>query len=186
MRLVTRNLGQAAIAGILRRQAPRAVLPFTARRRSRQRATLDTGEPVGLALGHGAVLRDGDVLLADDGRFIVVQAACERLLRVTAGAPAQLARAAYHLGNRHVLVEIRAGSLLLEHDEVLADMLRRLGGLTLDAVDQPFEPDAGAYGGGHRHGHEESFAQDYALAQAAYVAHDHGHGHPHSHSPGRQ
>ncbi|WP_342743867.1 urease accessory protein UreE [Pollutimonas bauzanensis] len=199
--MIKKQLRGAGLAQALIRNAPKAVLPFESRRRSRQKIELDNGEPVGLALNQGAVLRHGDVLMADDGGLIVVQAAIESVLKVTAQVPQQLARAAYHLGNRHILVEVGPDYLQLEHDAVLVDMLRQLGGVTVSEVKARFEPDAGAYGGGHKHGHDASFAEDYALAQAAYAAHegpgehaggqdhqehpqDHDHGHGPDHDPG--
>ncbi|MDC6130092.1 urease accessory protein UreE, partial [Burkholderia gladioli] len=93
-------------------------------------------------------------------------------------------RAAYHLGNRHTPVEIGLDTLKLEYDPVLADMLTRLGA-RVERVEAPFQPEAGAYGGGHRHGHDASFAEDYALAQQVYGEHHgHAHGHDHAHAHG--
>ncbi|UHL63553.1 urease accessory protein UreE [Paralcaligenes sp. KSB-10] len=185
MRLIKKYLRGVTVAKALTRHAPTVILPFEARRRSRQKITLDTGEEVGLLLERGTVLRNGDMLVADDGKFILVQAAQETVLRVTAKTPTQLTRAAYHLGNRHILVEIGPGYLQLEHDPVLVDMLRHLGDISVETIEHVFEPDAGAYGGGHKHGHDETFEEDYALAQAAYTAreatNDHGHSHSHSH-----
>lgn len=183
MRTITKHLHDAHVAKALIQNAPKVVLPFESRRRSRQKLMLDNGEQVALVLNQGTVLRNADVLVADDGRLIVVQAALERVSRITAETARQLARAAYHLGNRHVLVEIGPDYLQIAHDAVLVDMLERLGSVTVNTVDQPFEPDVGAYGGGHKHGHDETFAEDYALAQAAYAAHD-SHGsrtHHHNH-----
>ena len=192
MRFIKKHLHGVTVAKALLRNAPKAVLPFELRRRSRQKLTLDNGEEVGLVLNQGTVLRHGDLLVAEDGQFIQVQAALEPVLKVTAQSMQQLTRAAYHLGNRHVLVEVGPDYLQLGHDPVLVDMLQRLGNITVQTVNQPFEPDAGAYGGGHKHGHDETFDEDYALAQAAYAArepqaahaHDHGHEHhehPHKH-----
>ncbi|CAM5504867.1 urease accessory protein UreE [Eoetvoesiella caeni] len=184
MRIVQKYLPAGKVARALWNNAPSAVLSLEARRRSRQKLQLTTGEEVGLALPHGTVLREGDLLLADDGQFIVVQAANEPVLRVTAKTAQQLARAAYHLGNRHILLEIGPDYLHLEYDPVLVDMLERMGGVSAVAVEQPFEPETGAYGGGHKHGHDETFAEDYALAQDAYKAHDHGHAHSHDQAHG--
>jgi len=172
MRTITKHLHDAHVAKVLTHNAQKVVLPFESRRRSRQKVMLDNGEQVALVLNQGTVLRNADVLVADDGQLIVVQAALERVSRITAETAQQLARAAYHLGNRHVLVEIGPDYLQIAHDAVLVDMLGRLGSVTVNTVDQPFEPDAGAYGGGHKHGHDETFAEDYTLAQAAYAAHD--------------
>lgn len=181
MRIVQKYLPAGKVARALWKNAPSAVLSLEARRRSRQKLQLTTGEEIGLALPHGTVLREGDLLLADDGQFIVVQAANEPVLRVTAKTTQQLARAAYHLGNRHILLEVGPDYLHLEYDPVLVDMLERMGGVSAVAVERPFEPETGAYGGGHKHGHDETFAEDYALAQDAYKAHDHAHAHSHGH-----
>lgn len=130
---------------------PTLELPFDLRSRSRLRARLSTGEEVALVLPRGTVLRDG-ALLAGDGLRVRVRAAPEDLLEVRAPAGGSLARLAYHLGNRHVPVEVGADRLWLGHDHVLAEMLAGLqAGLT--RVRRPFEPEHGAYGGGHGHGH---------------------------------
>jgi len=186
MRIVKKHLHGVKVAAALTRHAPRAVLPFELRRRSRQKLTLDNGEEIGLALLQGTVLAHGDLLLADDGKFIVVQAAPQSVLRVTANTATQLTRAAYHLGNRHVPLEIGEAYLQLEHDPVLMDMLKKISGVAVEQVEAPFEPETGAYGGGHKHGHDATFEEDYALAQAAYAVHghehgDHGHKHEHGH-----
>lgn len=174
IRIANKFIRRDRIAKALSRGAPAVTLTLAERRRSRQRLVLDSGEVVGLAMDRSLVLRDGDLLVTQDGGFIVVKAAMESVLRVTAQSPLQLTRAAYHLGNRHVLLEIGDGYLQLEYDPVLVDMLKQLGGVKADQVQAAFEPDVGAYGGGHRHGHDESFDEDYALAQAAYRAHEPG------------
>jgi len=92
------------------------------------------------------------------------------VLEVRAPDALTLLRAAYHLGNRHIPLEVRVEWLRLEPDPVLADMLQRLG-CQVDAVERPFQPEAGAYGGGHRHGHDDTFADDMALAQAVFQRH---------------
>src|SRR5688572_17072891 len=103
------------------------VLPFELRQKSRLRTRLASGEEAGLFLERGAVLRGGDCLLGSDGRIVLVVAAEEDLMHAACPGPCALARAAYHLGNRHVAVEIGDGWLRLQHDEVLAQMLRGLG-----------------------------------------------------------
>lgn len=128
----------------------RLTLPFELRQKSRLRGRLDSGGEVGLILERGTVLRGGDLLEAADGRVVEVVAAPE-LLSVVAGTDAlQLARAAYHLGNRHVAVQILAGSIRYLHDHVLDDMLLGMG-LPVRVETLPFEPEGGAYG---RHGHD--------------------------------
>jgi urease accessory protein len=134
------------------------VLTFAERSRSRLRAVLEDGTEVGLMLPRGTLLRDGDVLLAESGERILVRAAAEPLYRVTARSDDiepgfSLLRAAYHLGNRHVPLALSPDALLLEQDPVLRELLLRLG-LVVDACVAAFEPEAGAYGGGHRHDHD--------------------------------
>lgn len=174
------------IAPVLVRRAPKLVLPFAERSKSRLRAVLDNGDEAALFLPRGTVLRGGDLLVAEDGSFVEVQAAAEAVLEVRAQDPHALMRAAYHLGNRHTPVEIGRDYLRLEYDAVLADMLQRLG-VRAERAELPFEPEAGAYGGGHKHGHDATFAEDYAAAQAVFHehhGHDHGHSHDHAHDHG--
>lgn len=172
------------IAPVLVRRAPKLVLPFGDRSKSRLRAALDNGSEAALFLPRGTVLRGGDLLVAEDGTFVEVQAAAESVLQVTAADPLVLMRAAYHLGNRHTPVEVGRDYLRLEYDPVLADMLTRLG-VRIERAELPFEPEAGAYGGGHKHGHDATFEEDYATAQAVFHEHHgHAHGHDHGHSHG--
>ena len=133
----------------------RLVMIFDERRKSRFRTRLESGEEVALFLERGTVLRGGDKLIATDGRVIEVIAAPERLLVVRGKDQRELSRAAYHLGNRHIPVEVGADTLKLEYDHVLLEMLQGLGVAASEEAG-PFEPEAGAYGGGHRHGHDDS------------------------------
>jgi len=129
-------------------------LPFELRQKSRLVAALESGRQVALALPRGHVLRGGALLLADDGSLIGVRAADEELSAVEGADAAALARAAYHLGNRHVALQIEARALYYLHDHVLDDMLRGLG-LEPRLERRPFEPEAGAYGRGvHQHEHD--------------------------------
>jgi urease accessory protein len=132
----------------------RLVLPFDSRQKSRLRAELEGGEEVGLLLERGTVLRGGDLLLASDGRVVEIVAAAEDVSLVTAGDPWQLARAAYHLGNRHIAVQVGSGWLSYLSDHVLDDMLRGQG-FDIQHRSQPFEPEGGAYAhaGAHTHAH---------------------------------
>ncbi|MBU9379511.1 urease accessory protein UreE [Burkholderia gladioli] len=172
------------LAASLVARAPTLTLAYDARCRSRFAATLDSGEELAVVLPRGTVLADGDVLVADDGALVRVVAAAEAVMRVRAPDALTFTRAAYHLGNRHTPVEIGLDTLKLEYDPVLADMLTRLGA-RVERVEAPFQPEAGAYGGGHRHGHDASFAEDYALAQQVYGEHHgHAHGHDHAHAHG--
>lgn len=132
-------------------------LPFELRQKSRLVATLDSGRQLTLSLPRGNVLRDGSLLEADDGSVIRVRSAEEELSAVVSDDAALLLRAAYHLGNRHVPLQIGRGRLAYLHDHVLDDMLRGLG-LAPVVTRAPFEPESGAYGppGGHSHGHRGS------------------------------
>ena len=125
-------------------------LPFELRQKSRLRTELVSGEEAGLFLEHGSILRGGDCLRANDGRVVLVVAADEELMEAKCATPFELVRAAYHLGNRHVPVQIGEGWLRFQADEVLAQMLRGLKA-TVSKVSAPFEPEAGAYAGGHHH-----------------------------------
>jgi urease accessory protein len=138
----------------------RLLLPFGERSRSRLRAVLDNGEEAGLFLERGTILRGGDLLLADDGRVVEVQAADESVSTVCTDDAQQLARACYHLGNRHVALQIGAGWLRYQHDHVLDDMLRGFG-LTVRVELGPFEPEGGAY---VSHAHANSHAHSHPHA----------------------
>jgi urease accessory protein len=127
----------------------RLVLPFQLRNKSRLRTTLETGEEVGLILERGSILRGGDLLLADDGRVVQVVAEPETVSTVRASEASALCRASYHLGNRHVALQIGDGWVRYQHDHVLDEMVRGLG-LCVTVEQAPFEPEAGAYGG-HSH-----------------------------------
>jgi urease accessory protein len=126
------------------------LLPFEQRQKSRLRARLSSGEEIGLFLERGAILRGGDCLIADDSRVVRIVAAPEALMEVQCMDPGLLARAAYHLGNRHCPVAIGAGWLRFAADHVLGEMLRGMG-LEATAVSAPFEPEAGAYAAAHHH-----------------------------------
>ncbi|MGQ0592351.1 MAG: urease accessory protein UreE [Gammaproteobacteria bacterium] len=125
-------------------------LSLEARQKSRQRVTLDSGEEMALTLPRGACLRDGDLLCAEDGRVIAVRAAAEAVSTVRTDDPTLLTRAAYHLGNRHVALEIGTGSVRYLEDHVLDAMVEALG-LRVERERRPFEPETGAYAG---HAHE--------------------------------
>jgi urease accessory protein len=127
-------------------------LPFEQRQKTRFHAKLASGEAVAVLLPRGEVLRGGDLVAASDGRVIAIVAEPESLLHVECGSASELARAAYHLGNRHVAVQVGAGFLRIAADHVLEDMLKQLGAKVTRIV-APFEPEAGAYAGGHEHGH---------------------------------
>jgi urease accessory protein len=151
-------------------------LPFDARQKSRLRTKLVSGEEAALMLPRGELLRGGDLVVASDGRVIEVVAEVERLLHVECADATALARAAYHLGNRHVPVQVGDGFLRLAADHVLEEMLVGLGA-KVTAVDAPFEPEAGAYGAGHRHdelGHGGRI-HEFGEHDHAHSDHDHSH-----------
>ncbi|MQM38714.1 Urease accessory protein UreE [wastewater metagenome] len=126
-------------------------LPFETRQKSRFRATLDDGRDAGVHLPRGSLLRDGD-RLGGDGLVVRVAAAAEAVSTVTAHDPTTLARGAYHLGNRHVPLQVGEGWLRYRRDHVLDAMAAGLG-LAVHHESAPFEPEAGAYGHGHGHSH---------------------------------
>ena len=139
-------------------------LDVDSRIKSRLRVTLDDGREAGLMLERGHLLRGGELLAdADGSQLIRVVAAPETVSTVRCADPHLLARAAYHLGNRHVPLQIEPGLLRFQHDHVLDDMLRGLG-LTVEAEQAPFEPEAGAYqsaphGHSHAHGNDHPFVR---------------------------
>jgi urease accessory protein len=142
------------------------------RQKSRFDATDSTGRAFGVFLPRGTLVRGGDVLVLEDGSLIQVHAAPQEVLRITActqhGSPFDLTRAAYHLGNRHVPIELQPDHLKIEPDHVLADMLRAMH-MTVVTVQEAFEPEGGAYSS-HAHSHG-----------AHGHSHDHGHDHHHAH-----
>jgi urease accessory protein len=131
------------------------VLPYELREKSRLRARLASGEEVALFMVRGSVLRDGDLLRGDDGRIVKIVAAPEATYRIECAMPRDMLRCAFHLGNRHAQVEVRGENasafLRIRKDMVLKDMLEGLGA-TVTEEQAPFEPESGAYGGGHQHG----------------------------------
>ncbi len=130
------------------------VLDFNGRTKSRLRTRLASGEEIGLFLPRGTILRGGDLLEISDGRIAQVVSAPEDLLEARCANPLGLARAAYHLGNRHVAVQVgrddRGDWLRIQADHVLETMLAGLGA-EVRALSAAFEPEAGAYAPGHHH-----------------------------------
>ena len=154
----------------------RLTLRYAERCKSRLRVELDDGTEAGLFLPRGTILRSGDRLSAnEDGAVVEIVAASEELYEVRAAQDAadphfDLLRGTYHLGNRHVPVQLAPGRLRLERDTVLRDLLLRLG-LDVREVVGPFEPEAGAYGGGHRHDHDTTGGMlGEALSREAHAA----------------
>ena len=174
--------GGRGLAGVLIRRAAQVSLDWDLRQKSRFETLDSQGRRLGVFLPCGTVVRGGDVLVAEDGSLIQVQAAPQPVLVVRAcaehGSPFDLLRAAYHLGNRHVALELQPDHLKLEPDHVLADMLRQQH-LIVSATDAAFEPEAGAYAaGGHAHAH--------GPADGAAQGHSHDHGHDHDHATEHQ
>ncbi|NRH28716.1 urease accessory protein UreE [Pseudomonas sp. MS19] len=138
------------------------LLTFEARSKSRLRTFSTTGEDVGLFLERGQPpLYDGECLRAEDGRVVRVCARPEQLLHVTCATPFELMRAAYHLGNRHVALQLGDGWLRLPDDYVLKAMLEQLGA-KVELIEAAYQPEHGAYGGGHHHSHAGDAEFSYA------------------------
>ncbi len=146
-------------------------LPFELRKKSRLKEKLDDGTEVGLILSRGELLRGGDYLRAENNLIIKIVSADESVSAVRHDDPHMLMRASYHLGNRHVPLQINKDCLRYEHDHVLDEMVKGLG-LSVSVEKAPFEPEAGAYGGGHKHGDDEDHQHNHG---------DHSHSHSHSH-----
>jgi urease accessory protein len=159
------------LAPVLLKRAATIELDWDVRQKSRFDATDSQGRQIGVFLPRGTAVRGGDVLVAEDGSLVRVIAAPQPVLRITHctahGTPFDLTRAAYHLGNRHVPIELKPDHLKIEPDHVLADMLRSMH-LIVVALDEAFEPEGGAYGS-HEHSHGGGHGHDHA--------HDHGHAH---------
>jgi urease accessory protein len=182
---VTKLMPQGrGLAAPLIKRAATVELDWDVRQKSRFDATDSQGRALGVFLPRGSVVRGGDVLLAEDGSLIVVKAALQPVLEVRAcaehGSAFDLLRAAYHLGNRHVALELQADHLKLEPDHVLADMLRQRH-LIVTESRSAFEPEGGAYApGAHAaHGHAHDPGHEHAHEHAH--DHEHGHDHPHEH-----
>jgi urease accessory protein len=133
-------------------------LDFDARCKSRLLVRLDGGGMAALIVERGRVLRGGDRLRLEDGREVEIVADDESLFEAVSDDPLLIAKAAYHLGNRHVAVQVMSGRLRFLADHVLADMVRGLG-LEVSSVVAPFEPEGGAYGHHHAHGSEAPLAR---------------------------
>lgn len=129
-------------------------LPFAARERSRLRARLLSGQEIGIDLPVGTILHHGSKLKLPDGRIVAVEAADEELVEVSAANAADLARIAYHIGNRHVPIQIGDGWLRILPDHVLQAMVEGLGGRVVP-VSSRFQPESGAYGHSHVHHHHD-------------------------------
>lgn len=133
-------------------------LPYEQRQKRWLRARLASGEQVALKLRRGETLRGGDLLAAPNGGAIEVAAAPEKVLHVVCSSSLELARAAYHLGNRHAAVQLGQGFLRIIEDAVLEELLRGLGA-KVTKIEAPFEPEPGAYGGGHVHTSDDTVSE---------------------------
>ena len=155
--------GGHGLAPVMLRRAASVVLDWDVRQKSRFEATDSIDRQIGVFLPRGTLVRGGDVLVAEDGSLIRVIAAPQPVLVITHctehGTPLDLLRAAYHLGNRHVPIELKPNHLKIEPDHVLAAMLRSMHLIVHEQL-TAFEPEGGAYG-----------------AQAAAQSHGHGHDH---------
>ena len=165
------------LSAVLLRRAATVELDWAVRQKSRFDAVDSTGRTLGVFLPRGSVVRGGDVLVAEDGSLIVVRARPQPVMVVRTcaehGSPFDLLRAAYHLGNRHVQLELTPDHLKLEPDHVLGEMLERMH-LIVSEEEAAFEPEAGAYAAGttsHPHRADERGRQGHGHG------HDHGHGH---------
>ena len=177
-----RIAGGAGLAPVLIKRAVTVELDWDVRQKSRFDATDSAGRKLGIFLARGTVVRGGDVLVASDGSLIRVIAAPQAVLRITPcpahGSPFDLIRAAYHLGNRHVQIELQGDHLKIEPDHVLADMLRAMH-LIVKQADEAFEPEAGAYAAGGHHSHDPSHDHHHSHSHS----HDHSHSQAHDHDP---
>ena len=201
-KLLTQGRG---LAPALLKRAAHVELDWDVRQKSRFEATDSMGRSLGVFLPRGTVVRGADVLVAEDGSLIRVQAAPQPVLVVRHcpehGKQSDLIRAAYHLGNRHVAVALSADHLMLEADHVLAAMLRGMH-LIVSEGHAGFEPEGGAYHGrhasqpgeapqardagpvhdhGHSHDHGAGQARGHEPDPACKHVHEHGHGHGHGH-----
>jgi urease accessory protein len=192
----------AGLAPVLLKRAHTVELDWDVRQKSRFDCADSAGRQLGVFLPRGTTVRGGDVLVAEDGSLVRVVAAQQTVLRITHcsahGSPYDLIRAAYHLGNRHVQIELKPDHLKIEPDHVLADMLRAMH-LIVNTVNEAFEPEAGAYaqshGNSHTHDHahaDAAHSHDPVPVHASHPApalandrghahHDHAHDHDHSH-----
>ena len=179
----------SGLANVLVKRAVTVELEWDVRQKSRFDATDSSGRQLGIFLPRGTVVRGGDVLVAEDGSLIRVLAAQQPVLVITTcsehGSAFDLTRAAYHLGNRHVPIELQPDHLKIEPDHVLADMLRAMH-LTVSEETAAFEPEGGAYSSsGHGHEHAAPKPRPINIPIKAAAPHVHGpdckHEHGHSH-----
>jgi urease accessory protein len=132
--------------------AATVTLAYDDRHRRRVRLVADDGRDFLLDLPEAIVLRDGDGLRLDDGAWLAVQAAAEEVCDIACPTPEALARIAWHLGNRHLPMQVVGGGLRIRDDHVIVAMLEGMGA-AVTRRKAPFDPEGGAYARGHGHGH---------------------------------
>jgi urease accessory protein len=163
--------------------------------RNRRRVALkgDGGQDILLDLDKATALNDGDAVKLEDGSLVLIKAAAQKLIEITAENPLRLARVAWHIGNRHTPAEITANAIYIEHDHVLAEMVRGQG-CAMSEVERPFQPERGAYDhdhancghdhhGHHHHDYGHEHSHDHGHSHAGH-SHDHDHTHAHEHAHG--
>ncbi len=175
--------GGHGLAPVLLKRAATVELDWDVRQKSRFEVTDSLGRQLGVFLPRGTLVRGGDVLVAEDGSMVRVIAAPQAVLVITHcphhGSAFDLVRAAYHLGNRHVPIELKPDHLKIEPDHVLADMLRAMH-LIVKATDAAFEPEGGAYGAQAAQAHHGHAHEDHGHAHHdGHADDDHGHDHAH-------
>ena len=162
--------------------ADTVVLEFDDRHRRRMAMTGTRGLEFLLDLAEVVALRGGDALVLEDGRLVEVVAAPEPLLEIRCRDTLHLVRVAWHLGNRHLPMQVMAKGLRIRRDHVIEEMVRGLGGRVME-IEAPFDPEGGAYAvaAAHEHAHDH---HDHAHHGHDHHHHDHGHSHEHGHAHG--
>lgn len=175
---MTRQIARSLLRNAAAEGAPDSVtLDYEGRFLRRKSLTTASGASLLVDLPETVSLDDGDALVTDSGARIAVRAAAEPLIEIAA-SPHDLARLAWHIGNRHTPARIEPGRILIRADRVMADMLDRLGAATR-AVTEPFAPEGGAYGHGRTHGHHHGGASDHPHPQTQAAREDRAPGHAH-------
>jgi urease accessory protein len=156
-------------------------LPIDVRVKSRAKVMLDDGREAGFFMQRGSLLRGGDILKSEDGQFVKIVAAPETVSTATTGDALALMKAAYHLGNRHVPLQIEEGYLRYRHDHILDEMLQLMG-LVVSVSKEPFEPEAGAYQQTSHQAHQEIGGSLGSSGHSVFHNHNHNHNHDHGHN----
>ncbi len=165
--------------------SPSRTITLTRENRYRRRVVLttDCGDDFLLNLAEATYMPEGSGLTTDGGNVIIIRAAAEPLLEVTADSQLTLSRIAWHIGNRHTPAEMTGTAIYIQPDHVLADMVQGLGG-TVSEIKRPFEPEGGAYGGhgSLEHGHHHH-AHGHTASHSGHGHHTHHGGHTHNEQP---